>query len=52
MSIIINIERNLCFVLQIKSSVKKINSVKANFEFLLEKKFFRYRFNLAQRENY
>ena len=32
-SIIINIERNLCFVLQTKNSVKKINSVKANFDF-------------------
>ena len=40
MSIIINIERNLCFVLQIKSSVKKINSVKANFEFFIRKKVF------------
>ena len=49
---IINIERNLCFALQTKSSVKKINSVKANFVFLLEKKFFRHGFNLAQRENY
>ena len=39
-SIIINIERNLCFVLQAKDSVKKINSVKANFDFFHYKKSF------------
>ena len=37
--IIINIERNL-FVLQTKNSVKKINSVKANFDFFIRKKVF------------
>ena len=39
-SIIINIERNLCFVLQTKNLVKKINSVKANFYFFIRKKVF------------
>ena len=39
-SIIINIERNLCFVLQTKNLVKKINSVKANFDFFIRKSFF------------
>ena len=39
-SIIMNIERNLCFVLQTKNSVKKINSVKANFDFFIRKKVF------------
>ena len=38
-------KRNLCFVLQTKNWVKKINSVKAN---LLEKKVFRHGFDLAQ----
>ena len=51
-SIIINIKRNLCFALQTKTSVKKINSGKANFDFFIWKKFFRHGFNLAQRENY
>ena len=35
----INIERTL-FVLQTKNSVKKINSVKANFSFFIRKSFF------------
>ena len=39
-SIIINIERHLCFVLQTKNTVKKINSVKANFDFFIRKKVF------------
>ena len=39
-SININIERNLRFVLQTKNSVKKINSVKANFHFFFRKKIF------------
>ena len=38
-SIIINIERNLCFVLQTKNSIKKINSVKVNSDFFIRKKF-------------
>ena len=39
-SIIINIKRNLCFILQTKNSVKTLNSVKANFEFFIIEKFF------------
>ena len=39
-SIIITIERNLCFVLQTKNSVKKINSVKANSDFFIKKEVF------------
>ena len=39
-SIIINIKRNLCFVLQTKNSVKKINNVKANLNFFIRKKVF------------
>ena len=34
-SIIINIKRNLCFALQTKTSVKKINSGEANFDFFI-----------------
>ena len=49
-SIIINIERNLCFVLQTKNSVKKINSANTNVNFFIRKKFFRHGFNLAQRQ--
>ena len=51
-SIIINIERNICFVLQTKNLVKKINSVEGNFDFFIKIFFFRHRFNLAQWENY
>ena len=39
-SIIINSKRKLCFVLQTKKSVKKINSVKAKFDFFIGKGFF------------
>ena len=39
-SVIINLKRNLCFVLQTKKSVKNIKSVKANFNFFIRKKVF------------
>ena len=39
-SIIINIETNFCFVLQTKNSVKKIISVKVNFDFYIREQSF------------